>query len=62
MIISFMGYNADTLGSISLNQQNSEVNLGMLSLEQAVIKLESVEIQGLSRTVSTELDRRKYIL
>ena len=60
MIISFMGYNADTLGSISLNQQNSEVNLGMLSLEQAVIKLESVEIQGLSRTVSTELDRRKY--
>ncbi|MCK5468129.1 MAG: carboxypeptidase-like regulatory domain-containing protein, partial [Cyclobacteriaceae bacterium] len=60
LIISFMGYNSDTLGAISLNQQNSEVDLGVLSLAQSVINLESVEIRGLSRTVSTEMDRRTY--
>ncbi len=60
LIVSFMGYKADTLGSIILNPQNSEVKLGQLTLVQSVIRLEGVEIQGMSNTVSTDLDRRTY--
>lgn len=47
LIVSFMGYKTDTLGSIILNPQNSEVKLGQLTLVQSVISLEGVEIQGL---------------
>jgi hypothetical protein len=60
LIVSFMGYNADTLGSIILNQQNTDVKLGPIPLVQSVIKLEGVEVQGVANTVSTDLDRRKY--
>ena len=60
LIISFMGYNSDTLSSILVNQQNAEVTLGVLPLVQSVINLEGVEVRGLSNTVNVELDRRKY--
>lgn len=60
LVISFMGYNADTLGSITLNQQNTDVKLGALPLDQSVIKLEGIEVQGMANTVSTDLDRRTY--
>lgn len=60
LVISFMGYNSDTLKNISINQGNPNVELGKLILNYATVKLEGVEIQGLSTTVVTELDRRKY--
>lgn len=60
LIISFMGYNSDTLSSILVNRQNAEIALGVLPLVQSVINLEGVEVRGLSNTVSVELDRRKY--
>lgn len=60
LIVSFMGYTTDTISDINLNQSNPQVFLGKLPLKQAVINLAGVEVQGLSTTVVTELDRRKY--
>lgn len=60
LVVSFMGYHADTLGSIAVSQQNTEVNLGSVPLVQSIISLEGVEVQGVKNTVSTDLDRRKY--
>ncbi len=60
LIISFMGYDSDTLSSIAVSQQNSNVALGVLNLTPSIVNLESVEIKGLANTVSVELDRRKY--
>ncbi len=60
LIISFMGYDTDTLSAIAVSQLNSNLALGVLNLVPSTIKLESVEIKGLANTVSVELDRRKY--
>lgn len=60
LIVSFMGYDTDTLGSITVTQHNADVKLGTLPLVQSILSLEGIEVQGLSNTVSTDLDRRKY--
>jgi len=55
-----MGYTTDTLRNLTLNQSNRRIFLGRLPLAQSVINLEGVEVQGLSTTVVTEMDRRIY--
>lgn len=60
VVISFIGYNPDTLNRVIISQENPSVNAGVIRLKPSVVELEGVEIQGLASTVSRKIDRQTY--
>ena len=60
LIVSFIGYSADTLSQLGISQSNPKLHLGKINLAPSTIKLDEIEIQGTAGTVVTEMDRRKY--
>ena len=60
VIVSFIGYNPDTLSLVSLTPNNPQLNLGEILLSPAVIELEGVEIVGVQSTAVRHIDRQTY--
>ena len=58
VVISFIGYSADTLDLISVS--NSTVNIGNVALVASTVEIEGVEVKGLARTTSKQIDRQTY--
>ena len=58
IVISFIGYSADTLDLVSVS--NSTVNIGKVGLAALSVEIEGVEVKGLARTTSKKIDRQTY--
>ncbi|NOR76531.1 MAG: TonB-dependent receptor [Draconibacterium sp.] len=60
IVVSFIGYTADTLDIINITNQNSSINLGEIAISPSTVELGGVEVQGLASTVSRKIDRQTY--
>ncbi len=61
IVVSFIGYESTSIPGVSVNQQSSSVNLGMVHLNQSFANLEEVEISAMARTSSAKIDRTTYV-
>jgi len=60
IIISFIGYNNDTISRISISRENPDIDIGKVGLVPAILSLDEVEITATAKTVSTKIDRKVY--
>jgi outer membrane receptor protein involved in Fe transport len=60
LVVSFIGYNSDTLRLISLTNNNPSVNFGEIILASSSVELDDVEVRGMASTVSRKIDRQTY--
>lgn len=60
LVVSFIGYSADTLNTVSLSETNSSLNLGEIGLNSSTVEIEGVEVKGMARTTSKKIDRQSY--
>ncbi len=54
---SFIGYNPKTVARVSVTDQNSEANVGIISLSITATQLKEVKIQSLRPTITQEADK-----
>ncbi len=60
IVMSFIGYNADTLANVSVNQTTPTIDLGEVALIPAVFELGGVNVQGMASTTTRQIDRQTY--
>jgi len=60
VLISFIGYQTDTIKVIHIDEQNQQVNIGEVGLRTLAIALEEVEVTAMVPTAVTHLDRVTY--
>ncbi|MGQ1784056.1 TonB-dependent receptor domain-containing protein [Saccharicrinis sp. GN24d3] len=60
VVVSFIGFETETVSGITINKQSPKVNLGILSITSANVAIEEVEVNGMANTVSTKIDRKTY--
>ena len=60
VVVSFIGYETDTLADILLSREDVVADLGTISLAVSSFALEEVEITAMASTVKTGLDRKTY--
>ena len=60
LIVSFMGYQTDTIKGIQLSGVTSTIDLGNLKLSQISEALNEIEIKTTNRTVISKIDRKTY--
>lgn len=60
LVISFIGYQSDTLSSILISAQHPRLTLGRIDLAPAIVNLSEVEVRATSQATVSEIDRRKY--
>ena len=60
VLISFIGYETDTIRNIYIDEQNQQVNIGETSLSTLSYALDEVEVNVMVPTTVTHLDRVTY--
>jgi len=60
VLISFIGYETDTIKGIQIDKQNQQVNIGEVGLNTLAIALDEVVVNALATTATTHLDRITY--
>ena len=60
VVVSFIGYETDTLGSITLSKELPVADLGIISIAVSSVVLDEVEVAALANTVVTKIDRKTY--
>ncbi len=60
LVISFIGYGADTLKTVTLSESHPAVNVGEVVLNPVTVEIEGVDIKGMARTTSKKIDRQTY--
>jgi len=60
VVISFIGYEADTVAGVQLTREENVADLGTLTLAVSRVALEEVEVSAMASTVSTKMDRKTY--
>ncbi len=60
LVVSFLGFQTDTLSGIVLSSENPEIPLGTVYLQSQALELEGVEVVGLASTTSRKIDRQTY--
>ena len=60
VLISFIGYETDTIKSIQIDKQNQQVNIGEVGLSTLAVALDEVVVKVLAATATTHLDRVTY--
>lgn len=59
-VISFIGYEPDTIKNINIDKQNQHVNIGEIQLSVLTIALNEVVVKAWAKTATTHLDRVTY--
>jgi outer membrane receptor protein involved in Fe transport len=59
IVVSFIGYQTDTLDNIVLSRENPLVNLA-LKLSPSSVELSGVDVTAMSNTVVNKIDRKTY--
>jgi hypothetical protein len=52
LVISFIGYGADTLKTVTLSESHPAVHVGEVDLKPVTVEIEGVDIKGMARTTS----------
>jgi outer membrane receptor protein involved in Fe transport len=60
IVISFIGYQSDTIRNIDINKQGQQVNLGEIRLSAITVALGEVVVKVRSETATSRLDRITY--
>ena len=60
LVISFIGYAADTISGIEIMRTNPDPDLGQVRISPVEIELEGAEITARANTLSTSIDRKSY--
>jgi len=60
ILISFIGYETDTIKSIQIDKQNQQVKIGEVGLSTLAVALDEVVVNALAKTATTHLDRITY--
>ncbi len=60
LVVSFIGYQQSSLGTVSLSRENSSINLGKVKLSPSSVEIEGVEVLGVTKTTSRKIDRQTY--
>jgi iron complex outermembrane receptor protein len=60
VVISFIGYQPDTIRNIDLDRQVQQVNLGEIQLSAITVPLGEVVVEGRAETATSKLDRITY--
>ncbi len=60
LVISFIGFQSDTIRGIVLSRQSPDINIGQVNLGTSSFALEEVEISAMSKTVKSNIDRKTY--
>ncbi len=60
VLISFIGYETDTIMNIHIDEQNQQVNIGKVGLSTLTVELDEVVVEAMVPTAITHLDRVTY--
>ena len=60
VLISFIGYETDTIKNIHIDEQNQQVNIGEVGLSTLAVALDEVVVKAMAPTAITHLDRVTY--
>lgn len=60
VVVSFIGFETDTIKGVKVNRQRPAANLGTISLKVSGIALKELEITAMAATQTTHLDRKTY--
>jgi hypothetical protein len=60
LLVSFLGYQTDTISGIILSRQKPKINLGSIQLKPASVNLDQVEITTSQKTSTSKIDRKSY--
>jgi hypothetical protein len=60
LLVSFLGYQTDTISGIILSRQQPKINLGSIQLKPAAVNLDQVEITTSQKTSISKIDRKIY--
>jgi hypothetical protein len=60
VVISFIGYEPDTIKNIDINKQIQQANIGNIQLNSIVIASDEVVVMGLAKTANNKIDRITY--
>lgn len=60
LVVSFIGYNANTIENVDLTHRLTKVVLGNIVLIPANVNIKEVEVTAMQNTVSTKIDRKVY--
>jgi outer membrane receptor protein involved in Fe transport len=60
VVISFIGYQPDTIRNIAIDRQVQQVNLGEIQLSAITVALGEVAVEGRAETATSKLDRITY--
>ncbi len=58
--VSFLGYDATEVETITINHDNRVVDLKKVALNASSVNIEGVEVKGMAQTVSSKIDRKSY--
>lgn len=60
VVISFIGYESDTIRNINIDKQIKQVNIGTIQLNSITVALDEVVVKDLAKTATNKLDRITY--
>lgn len=60
VVISFIGYQPDTIRNIDIEREGQKVNLGEIQLSAITVSLGEVVVEGRAETTTSRLDRVTY--
>ena len=60
VVVSFIGFTATTINSVSITEQKPHINLGEISIAPSSVELEGVEVKGMASSTSKKIDRQTY--
>ncbi|MCY1720084.1 TonB-dependent receptor [Prolixibacteraceae bacterium Z1-6] len=60
VVVSFIGYGAETMPSISISDNKQNVNLGEVAIVASSVELDDIEVKGITGTTSKKIDRQTY--
>ncbi len=60
VVVSFIGYSADTLKAVMLTGDKPSVHIGQVYLSPVTVEIEGIEVSGMAKTTSKKIDRQTY--
>ena len=60
LIISFIGYETDTIKNININRQDQQVNTGTIQLNPFTVVLDEAVVEAAPNPVISKIDRKRY--
>ena len=60
VVISFIGYEPDTMKNIDINKQTQQANIGNIQLNSIMFALDEVVVKDLAKTATNKIDRITY--